>query len=330
MHVLLKLGALDRDKTPGTSASWPQSRRHIEPHQSSCVSVGCSTVVEWLRNCRASEAEGILIQHTSLLEVYSGRMQLGRMRQQLGRHIKQLFTSSAASADSVITLPNGKILPLGVHDIQLRMPGEFEAHDGCWMAWPRRTDVWRSNLGPAKKAFTDVVLAIGRFEPVTVVAHMEQVLGAAVASILLWRLRCGAGPEMYAASQWQEARAALPDHVRVIEATIDDSWLRDTGPTVGTMVASSGAGAASSPPFPGTADPLHSPRYVMQFVIGEVSACPKPPIRCGLQKCIHLEPPAAPCMHLCLSQAPNAGRWWGLTGSSMAGATSMAPLRTTS
>lgn len=32
--------------------------------------------------------------------------------------------------------------------------------------------------------------------------------------------------------QWQEAREALPDSVRVIEATIDDSWLRDSGPTV--------------------------------------------------------------------------------------------------
>jgi agmatine deiminase len=33
--------------------------------------------------------------------------------------------------------------------------------------------------------------------------------------------------------QWQEARTALPDHVRVVEMTIDDSWLRDTAPTVG-------------------------------------------------------------------------------------------------
>lgn len=33
-------------------------------------------------------------------------------------------------------------------------------------------------------------------------------------------------------AQWAEARAALPDHVRVVEMTHDDSWLRDSGPTV--------------------------------------------------------------------------------------------------
>jgi hypothetical protein len=32
--------------------------------------------------------------------------------------------------------------------------------------------------------------------------------------------------------QWLEARAALPDDIRVLEMTIDDSWLRDSGPTV--------------------------------------------------------------------------------------------------
>jgi hypothetical protein len=32
--------------------------------------------------------------------------------------------------------------------------------------------------------------------------------------------------------KWSDARAALPDHVRVIEMTHDDSWLRDSGPTV--------------------------------------------------------------------------------------------------
>jgi agmatine/peptidylarginine deiminase len=35
--------------------------------------------------------------------------------------------------------------------------------------------------------------------------------------------------------QWQEARDALPDSIRVLEMTHDDSWLRDTAPTVGTM-----------------------------------------------------------------------------------------------
>ena len=28
-----------------------------------------------------------------------------------------------------------------------RMPGEFEPHDGCWMAWPERPDNWRLGAG---------------------------------------------------------------------------------------------------------------------------------------------------------------------------------------
>jgi hypothetical protein len=35
-----------------------------------------------------------------------------------------------------------------------------------------------------------------------------------------------------AKTQWGEARAALPGHVRVLEMAHDDSWMRDTGPTV--------------------------------------------------------------------------------------------------
>lgn len=36
----------------------------------------------------------------------------------------------------------------------------------------------------------------------------------------------------YGGTQWLEARGALPDSVRVVEITIDDSWFRDTAPTV--------------------------------------------------------------------------------------------------
>jgi agmatine/peptidylarginine deiminase len=55
------------------------------------------------------------------------------------------------------------------------MPAEFEPHDGCWVAWPRRADVWRGGGAPAKAAFAGVVRAIRRFEPVTVVADKEHV-----------------------------------------------------------------------------------------------------------------------------------------------------------
>jgi agmatine deiminase len=85
-----------------------------------------------------------------------------------------------------------------------RMPGEFEAHAGCWMLWPERTDNWRLGARPAQQAFAAVAAAIARFEPVTVGASARQYL---------------------------HARDRLPAAVRLIELSANDCWMRDVGPT---------------------------------------------------------------------------------------------------
>jgi agmatine deiminase len=84
------------------------------------------------------------------------------------------------------------------------MPAEWEPHAGCWMAWPERPDNWRAGARPAQAAYAAVASAIAASEPVTM----------AVSD-----------------GQFEAARAALPDAVRVIEISTDDAWLRDTGPT---------------------------------------------------------------------------------------------------
>lgn len=81
----------------------------------------------------------------------------------------------AAAYSSTISLPNGKTLDVPQGDISFRMPAEFAPHSGCWIAWPKRHDVWRDQGRPAKQAFTDVITAVARFEPVTVIAHRDQV-----------------------------------------------------------------------------------------------------------------------------------------------------------
>ena len=85
-----------------------------------------------------------------------------------------------------------------------RMPAEWEPHDGCWMLWPRRPDVWRLGAKPAQEAFAAVAAAIAEAEPVTM----------------------GVDPE-----QFDHARALLPPAVRVVELSSDDAWMRDVGPT---------------------------------------------------------------------------------------------------
>jgi agmatine deiminase len=85
-----------------------------------------------------------------------------------------------------------------------RMPGEFEAHSGCWLAWPERPDNWREQAEPAQRAFAAVAEAINVCEPVSV----------AVSDM-----------------QFERCRATLSPSIRVVEISTDDAWLRDTGPT---------------------------------------------------------------------------------------------------
>ena len=84
------------------------------------------------------------------------------------------------------------------------MPAEWADHDGCYLVWPERTDNWRDGGKPAQRTWVRLVEAIASAEPVTVLASYHQ---------------------------WPVARALLPDHVRVLETTTNDAWVRDTGPT---------------------------------------------------------------------------------------------------
>ncbi|MBV6418314.1 MAG: Agmatine deiminase [Steroidobacteraceae bacterium] len=84
------------------------------------------------------------------------------------------------------------------------MPAEFAPHAGCWMLWPERPDNWREGARPAQDAFIAVATAIARFEPVTI----------------------GVG-----GGQFEFARARVPAHIRLVELSSNDAWMRDVGPT---------------------------------------------------------------------------------------------------
>jgi agmatine deiminase len=84
------------------------------------------------------------------------------------------------------------------------MPGEFEPHAGCWMAWPERPDNWRLGAKPAQRAFAAVATAIAASEPVTM----------AVSD-----------------AQFEHCRVMLPPSIRAVKIATDDAWMRDIGPT---------------------------------------------------------------------------------------------------
>ncbi|HYH22096.1 MAG TPA: agmatine deiminase family protein [Azospirillum sp.] len=94
----------------------------------------------------------------------------------------------------------------------LHMPGEWEPHSRCWMAWPCRAETWSGESGAAdeeafeaaRTAYADVARAIARFEPVTMVCDPDDVAEAS--------LTLGAG-------------------IQVVPLPISDSWIRDTGPS---------------------------------------------------------------------------------------------------
>ena len=101
-------------------------------------------------------------------------------------------------------------------DLGFLMPAEGSPHAGCWMAWPKRAALWGKYFEAALDDYARVANTIGRFELVTMVVDPAQEADA--------RTRCGA-------------------KVRMVVLPIDDSWLRDSGPTY--VVHADGRRAAS-------------------------------------------------------------------------------------
>ena len=87
---------------------------------------------------------------------------------------------------------------------RLRMPAEFEPHEGTMIAWPCRDEIYPGALmDEARDAHAQLAQAIAEYEPVFMIANPGDADDA--------QARCGSG-------------------VEVIELAIDDSWIRDSGP----------------------------------------------------------------------------------------------------
>jgi len=84
------------------------------------------------------------------------------------------------------------------------MPAEWEPHAGCLMAWPTRRELWTDRIDDAKNDYATVASAIAAFEPVTVLCNPDDTAEV--------KRRCGSG-------------------VQALPGRIDDSWMRDNGPT---------------------------------------------------------------------------------------------------
>lgn len=102
-------------------------------------------------------------------------------------------------------------------DLGYTMPAEWAPHAGCWMAWPRRVELWREHMEGAREDYARVARAIAAHERLTMIADPADVAEA--------RRRCGPS-------------------VSVLSMPIDDSWLRDSAPTF--LVDGAGGRAAAA------------------------------------------------------------------------------------
>ncbi len=86
---------------------------------------------------------------------------------------------------------------------EFTMPAEWGPHSGCLISWPCREPTWHGHFEDAKMAYSAVIKAIDRFDPVTVLADPATA---------------------------EEARRRLGTEAKIVEVALDDSWSRDNGP----------------------------------------------------------------------------------------------------
>jgi agmatine deiminase len=102
-------------------------------------------------------------------------------------------------------------------ELGFSMPAEWAPHEGCWMAWPTRVELWEDYLEAAREDYVSVARSIARFESLTMFADPLDIRDA--------RRRCGPS-------------------ISVVPVPLDDSWLRDSAPTV--LMDSTGRRAAAA------------------------------------------------------------------------------------
>ncbi len=103
-----------------------------------------------------------------------------------------------------------KPLPPGTEGFS--MPPEWASRDMTIMAWPVRSEAWLSGLGEARDGYVEVANGISGFEKVAMI------------------VRPGVDKDGYDAVA--DARRRLSSAVEIWEMDHDDSWTRDSGPTV--------------------------------------------------------------------------------------------------
>ena len=88
--------------------------------------------------------------------------------------------------------------------MQYRMPAEWDPHECCWMAWPCYEELWQGHMNEARETYAEVAKAISEFEPVKMLCPPDLI---------------------------DNAKQLLHKDIEIIPFAIEDSWMRDFGPS---------------------------------------------------------------------------------------------------
>lgn len=94
-------------------------------------------------------------------------------------------------------------------DFKMRMPAEFEPHDGCVMIWPTRPGSWIYDGSDAKRTFSEIADCIARSEHLFMLTDIDH---------------------LKEAESWLSQKENYTN-MTLLTIESDDAWARDTGPT---------------------------------------------------------------------------------------------------
>lgn len=86
------------------------------------------------------------------------------------------------------------------------MPAEWEQHSRTWVIWPCRTEIWEGQEELANKSYEDVIRAVTRFEPVTIIVK----------------------PDLF--DEVSQRFVDIRSKINFFVKEVDDSWARDVMP----------------------------------------------------------------------------------------------------
>jgi agmatine deiminase len=90
------------------------------------------------------------------------------------------------------------------------MPDEGDPHERTWMGFTSSASIWGNDLPEVQRDLMRIADAIAQFEPVFMLVNANAV----------------------ARAQQLRAQAAHKTNIELVSASLDDLWLRDTGPVV--------------------------------------------------------------------------------------------------